>query len=146
MGASTVIMAAGRGVPENVKGVIADCPYSSAKSIIMKVMRDKGVPARLVYPLLRITARLFGGFDPSKAEVYEYAAKTKIPIAIIHGEADNFVPVHMSQRICDSAHDAQLHTFAGATHVMSYLTDTARYKRVTEEFLTKILENSEQNR
>ena len=143
LGASTVIMAAGRGVPENVKGVIADCPYSSAKSIIMKVMRKKGVPARLVYPLLRMTARLFGGFDPSKAEVYEYAAKTKIPIAIIHGEADDFVPVHMSQRICGSAPDAQLHTFEGATHVMSYLTDTERYKRITEEFLAKILGNSE---
>lgn len=142
LGASTVIMAAGRGVPENVKGVIADCPYSSAKSIIMKVMKEKGVPARLVYPLLRITARIVGGFDPSKAEVYEYASKIKIPLTIIHGEADGFVPMHMSQRICDSTPYAELHTFEGATHVMSYLTDTERYKRITEEFLTKILGNS----
>ena len=146
MGASTVIMTAGRGVPENVKGVIADCPYSSAKSIIMKVMKEKGGPASLVYPLLRITARIRGGFDPNEAEVHEYASKINVPLMIIHGEADNFVPVHMSKKICDSAEGAQLHTFAGATHVMSYLTDTARYKRVTEEFLTEILENSEQNR
>ena len=142
MGASTVIMTAGRGVPENVKGVIADCPYSSAKRIIERVMKKKHAPAFIVYPLLRAAAKILGGFDPNKAEIAEYASKTKIPLVIIHGEADDFVPHAMSEEICGATSYAQLNTFADASHVMSYLTDTERYERIIEEFLEKILENS----
>ena len=58
---------------------------------------------------------------------------------LIHGDNDGFVPFEMSREIYGAATDAELHSFAGATHAMSYMTDIGRYERITEEFLTKIL-------
>ena len=42
MGAATVLMVAGMELPENVKGIIADCPYDAPANIIKKVLgQDK---------------------------------------------------------------------------------------------------------
>ena len=37
MGASTVLMAADLGLPANVKGIMADCPFSEPKEILKEV-------------------------------------------------------------------------------------------------------------
>lgn len=66
MGAATVLMAAGLELPDNVVGVIADCGYTSPKEIICKVAVDMKLPSRLLYPLVRLGARLFAGFDPNE--------------------------------------------------------------------------------
>ena len=47
MGASTVLMAAGSPLPKQVKGVLADCGFSSAKAIICKVIRQMKLPPKL---------------------------------------------------------------------------------------------------
>ncbi|MBR5127514.1 MAG: alpha/beta hydrolase, partial [Roseburia sp.] len=39
MGAATVLMATDQPLPSNVKGIIADCPYSAPEAIIKKVCR-----------------------------------------------------------------------------------------------------------
>ena len=137
LGAGTVIMTAGRGVPENVKGVIADCTFSSAKRIIKKVMRDKGIPVFL-YPLLRLGTLIYGGFDPNKAEPVNFASKIKIPLSLIHGEDDKFVPHEMSREIHEACRTSEMHTFPGARHGTSYIADTERYKKITADFLLRI--------
>ena len=139
LGASTVIMAAGRGVPKNVKCVVADCPYSSTKRIVMKVMRDKHVPAKFVYPITRAATRILGGFDPNTVEPMEYARNIKIPLLLIHGEGDGFVPTYMSREIYDAVPNATLHTFPEAAHAMSYMKDIERYERIAVEFLNSVL-------
>ena len=45
MGASTVLMASELPLPENVKGIVADCPYSSPTKIIRAVGRKLRIPA-----------------------------------------------------------------------------------------------------
>ena len=66
MGASTVLMAAGSHLPPQVKGVLADCGFSSAKAIICKVIRQLNLPPKPIYPFVRLGAILYGGFDPEK--------------------------------------------------------------------------------
>jgi len=139
LGASTVVMAAGRGLPDNVKGVFADCPYSSAKKIVMKVMRDRGLPAKLLYPILRFGTRIFGGFDPSAADAVEYAKNVKVPLVLIHGEEDGFVPPEMSREIHSACPRSALYTFPEARHGTSYIKDTARYEAIAEDFLKEVL-------
>ena len=68
MGAATVLMASELKLPENVVGIVADCPYSSPKDIIKKVMRDMRLPSGIFYPFVRLGALLFGGFDPNAAQ------------------------------------------------------------------------------
>ncbi len=53
MGASTVMMAAGLDLPENVKGIIADCGYTTPFEIFERVVRPKF--GRLTGPILTFT-------------------------------------------------------------------------------------------
>ena len=63
MGASTVLIAAGRELPKNVIGVLADCGYNSAKDIIRKVIRQMNIPVAPGYFFVKLGARIFGHFD-----------------------------------------------------------------------------------
>ena len=138
LGAGTVIMAAGRGLSENVKGVIADCTFSSAKEIVTKVMRDRKIPG-VLYPFLRFGTMVYGGFDPNKSSPTALAPKIKVPLTLVHGEDDGFVPPEMSRAVYEAAPGAELHTFPGAHHGTSYIVDTARYEKITVEFLSRVL-------
>lgn len=143
LGAGTVICAAGRGLPENVRGVVSDCTFSSAKEIVKKVMRDRKIP-QFLYPLLRFGTIVYGGFDPSKASPVDFAPDIKVPLLLIHGEDDGFVPPEMSQKIYKATPQAQLHTFPRARHGTSYIEDTERYKKITVDFLRGLMgENTE---
>ena len=139
MGATTVLMASELNLPENVCCIICDCPYSSPKSIIHKVSKDRGFPERLVYPFIRIGARLFGGFPLEACSAEEAVKSSKVPILLIHGESDNFVPCEMSRIIYEGCKDhAQIHTFPDAGHCLAYMIDPLRYEDVTVRFLWDI--------
>ena len=140
MGAATVLMASELELPDNVKGIIADCPYSSPSEIIKNVGAKMNLPTTLCYPFIVLAARLFGGFDLNAANAAKAVKSSKVPILIIHGEADNYVPCEMSKEIsltCPKL--VQWHGFPGADHGLSYLHDTKRYWEVVQNFLKDIL-------
>ncbi len=140
MGAATVLMANDLELPPNVKGIMADCPYSSPKEIICKVGRELRFPLILLYPFIKLGARLFGGFSLEESSAVEAVKKAKVPILLIHGEADDFVPCEMSRAIKEAGGDGvELHTFPRATHGMSYMVDAKRYEEITIAFLKKIM-------
>ena len=97
MGAATVLMAAGEALPPNVIGVLADCGYSSPKAIIQKVIRQLGLPAGLLYPFVKLGAKVFGRFDLEETSPEEAVKRCKVPVLFFHGEADDFVPCQMSR-------------------------------------------------
>ena len=66
MGAATVTIAAGEKLPKNVIAALADCGYTSAKSIIKKVIKDLKLPPNIMYPFVKFGARIYGGFDVEK--------------------------------------------------------------------------------
>lgn len=135
MGAATVVMASGLDLPGNVKGVIADCPYSSPEKIIAKVCRDMRLPPAIALPFVRAGARIFGGFRLRSADAAEAVKQAKVPVLILHGEDDRFVPCEMSAEI-ERANPAMVKrfTFPGAGHGLSYVVDAERYERIVREF------------
>ena len=135
MGAATALITAGKDLPENVIGALADCGYTSAKDIIKKVIRDMKLPANLLYPLVKLGAKIFGGFSLEETSPEEAMKKCKIPVIFIHGEADNFVPCEMSKinyDVCTAP--KKLVTFEGAAHGLSYLTDENKYLTEVKAF------------
>lgn len=148
MGAATVLMAAELDLPENVIGIIADCPYSSPKEIIRKVCVDMRLPANLVYPFVKLGARLYGHFDLEAADAAAAAAHAKVPILLIHGEDDRFVPCSMSKKICHAFKTANpdgdiiFETFPGAGHGISFMEDEPRYSRLVDKALALMEERS----
>ncbi len=144
MGAATVLMAASLPLPRAVVGVLADCPYSSPKEIITKVCADLGLPPRIVYPLIRLGAMLYGGFDPNAADALTSVAKETPPILIIHGLADDFVPAEMSKRIDAAASgEHSLLLVEGAKHGKSYTVAPEIYVSAVGDFCDACLAKRE---
>ncbi|MBQ7172577.1 MAG: alpha/beta hydrolase [Clostridia bacterium] len=139
MGAATVLMASDLDLPASVKGIIADCPYTSPEDILVKAggeMHFPTLPARL---LLRSSARVLGGFGLNESSAEKAVANTKVPLLILHGEDDDFVPTAMGEAIAKTAKEgmAEFYTFPGAAHEFSYLSDKERYQRLVCDFILK---------
>ena len=139
MGAATVLMASEMNLPENVVAIIADCPYSSPGEIIRKVSRDRGLPDNLAYPFIRLGAKIYGGFSLEESSAKDAVRHAKLPILLLHGEEDHFVPMEMSKQIAESCSSrVELHLFSGAGHGLCYMIDPVRYETVTVRFLWSI--------
>lgn len=137
MGAATVLMIASLPLPANVRGIIADCPYSSPEEIIAKVCGEMGFPPRLTMPFVRLGGLLWGNFDLCAASPLESVMQARVPILLIHGEDDRFVPCDMSREIARCAGNyCRLETFPNAGHGLSFIEDFPRYATAVEEFLT----------
>lgn len=140
MGAATVLMVTDLNLPSNVKGIIADCPYSSPKEIIMKVAKQMHFPPRLMFPFVWLGAFLFGHFNLLESSAIEAIQKCEIPILLLHGDADELVPYEMSQLMQKSgAKDITLETFSGAGHGLSYMILPDKYEKAVKEFIRKCL-------
>ena len=142
MGAATVLMTSALPLPAAVKGILADCPYDVPKDIIVLTAKKHAGPlAGLLWPFLTIGAFLFGnGLRFGNVCCHEAVKHANVPILIVHGEDDRFVPAYMSEPMA-AANPALVTrvTFPGAGHGMSYLMDTPRYQAMTEAFLNKCL-------
>lgn len=137
MGASTVILAAGNPLPPNVVGVLADCGYSSARDIIRKCIQQMHLPASLVYPFVKLGAKIFGHFNLEETSPVQAIRDCKVPIILFHGENDDFVPCDMSRinyEACPSP--KRLVTIPGAGHGLSYIFDPDEYLQNMAEFFT----------
>ena len=135
MGAATVLMASELELPDTVAAITADCPYSAPGAIIRKVTDDVKLPPWLIYPFVVLGAFVFGHFCLWASSPVKAVRNTKIPILLIHGEEDYFVPCAMSREIHKACKGpAVLVTFPKAGHGLSYLTDTTRYHSIYRDF------------
>ena len=93
---------------------------------------------------MRLSARIYGRFDPDSVSAEEMLKKAKIPVLLIHGEDDGFVPCEMSRRNYEAcASEKEILIVPGADHGMSYMTDTPKYVATFKGFLQKHFESDE---
>ena len=148
MGGATVLMSLDLPLPKNVVGVVSDCPYTSPEAIIKLVGRKIKMPVALLFPFLRLGARLFGGFRLGEVSAEKSVLKAKIPVLLLHGGADTFVPCEMSEKMADAALCAGVELkflkFENAPHAMSCFEDSEKYRTSVCEFVNKILERNVQ--
>lgn len=139
MGGATVLMASELDLPENVKAIVADCPYGKALDIILNVGKDMPIPLWIMKPMVILGARIFGGFDVQQTDAVKAVKNTKVPILIIHGSGDTLVPVEMSKAIANANPQMVTHcTIEGAEHGISYLVDTPKYRKYVADFIASI--------
>ena len=143
MGAATVLMAADQNLPANVVGIFADCPYSAPSDIIKKVCKtDMHLPSKLLFPFIKLGARCFAGFDLEESSAVSAVKNARIPILIIHGEADYFVPCDMSRAIAASNQEkVSLVTIPDAGHGLSYMVNPPKYEAAAIPFLKNVVSN-----
>jgi len=143
MGAATVLCSAALDLPDQVKGIWADCGYADTEEILRDTIRRWGAPVR---PLLRLTkagARIFGRFRVEDASPLNCVRSARVPVLLVHGEEDPIVPCEMAYRIAEAcASPVSLLTVPGAGHGMSYYADTAAYVTALKDFFDQIFQTS----
>ena len=144
MGAATVLMASDLDFDANVRGVVADCGFTSPWAIIRKVAsRSKWIPLDASSALLNLFTRRFAGFDMKEKSTVDALGRTRLPVLLIHGLADDFVPPEMSREnyaACRS--EKELLLVEGAGHGMSYVVSPERVQAAIAAFLEKHLTSS----
>ncbi len=135
MGASTVLMASGKKLPDNVVGVLADCGYTSADAIIKKVIKQMKLPASLLYPFVKLGARIYGGFNLEESPAIENVKVSKLPTIFYHGQADDFVPYEMSvENFNACSAEKQLVSMPKAGHGLCFVIEPEKYLETLAKF------------
>lgn len=135
MGASTVLMAAGLPLPDNVRGILADCGYTSAVDIWKHVAKKAHLSYRVCgKPAGRLAKkRLSIAIDAESCP--QALSRSKVPVLFVHGTDDRFVPVEMTYenfKACTAP--KRLFIVPGAEHGMSYLVDKKGYEATLKAF------------
>lgn len=139
MGGSTVIAAAGMGLPSQVKCVINDCGFSSQREEYAANITRVKLPVSLKLLPLSVGVRLALGYSLNDADIVPLAKKMSVPALFIHGEKDTFVPYSLGVRLyeaCGSS-DKQFYSVPEASHAMAYAVDPDKYVEVFGAFVDK---------
>lgn len=164
MGCATVLMSLELDLPENVRGVVADCGFTTPRAIIWKVLDgDWHVPtAAIVIRLCDFFARNLAGFSLDEASTLTAIEANKrrlrqIPVLFFHGTKDDFVPIDMTGEnfmVAEGSFvnvsgagaefvpnpQAERYEFvqiADAPHAISALVDGEKYRAELSAFLGK---------
>ncbi len=142
MGASTMLYLADRDQPDNVKGIIADCGFTSPYAIISEVFRRVvHLPPAPSMWATNLFTRVFAGFGLQEKDTRKTLPNSKVPVLMVHGVDDGFVPCEMTRQgyaVC--ADPKELFLVEGADHGLSFLVDGPRYTQIVTAFLEKYLE------
>ena len=139
MGAATVLMTSSD-VPDNVKGIFADCAYTSVEEIIISFAAQKKLPGKLLYPFIKLGAKVFGHFDTDEESPEHAVSKTKVPICLIHGYSDDIVPYVMCGRLYDACPaEKYMVTVDRAGHASSVYENPLKYEKALVSFADKVI-------
>lgn len=97
-------------------------------------------PPKLMYPFIKLGARIFGHFDLEETDAITAIKKAKVPVLIFHGDDDRFVPCDMSRELQKIYPDkVSLEIVSGAGHGLCYLVGPKQYEEATSNFVNSIL-------
>lgn len=136
MGASTMLFLADQDVPDNVKGIIADCGFTSPHAILSVVFRKvTHIPACICLWMTDICARIVAHFGLKEKDTRIVLQNSKLPVLIVHGTKDNFVPCEMSKQAYEKcAEPKKLLLVEGADHGLSFIVDRENYEKAIVAF------------
>lgn len=141
MGAATVLMMSEKADDKAIKGIIADCSYTSAwDEFSYQLKTSFHLPN---FPLLNICdiySRLLAGYSFKDASPIKAVKNAKKPILFIHGNKDDFVPYFMQDILYKACPTEKMClTVEGAVHARSYYTNPVVYQNAVETFIEKCM-------
>lgn len=140
MGGASVLLTSGLDLPKNVICTISDCAYQNVYNQIKLVYnpKNKKIKNVILEHFNKYMQRAYG-INLKQIDTKESLKKSQIPVMIIHGKNDKYVPVEDGYEIFQS-----LPKFKGdsyfvdnANHAMSYAKNPRMYENKVREFLKK---------
>ena len=139
MGAATVMMAADLNLPDRVKGIIADCGFTSPWDELKYVLkRDYGLPPFPLMHLVNWRFKRLNGVGLKDLSCTGTLAKSRLPVLFIHGSCDDFVPCDMTTENYAACNGPKsLYISEGAAHAVTCWVDPRGYRRGVKAFIEK---------
>ncbi len=139
MGATSVLLASALDLPENTRGIIADCGFSSPCEIISEVAKKMlKTKSDALINCVDVYCKALGKFSIKGTCTESAMRQNTIPVLFVHGERDNLVPASMTRTAFDAcAAPKSLVLSKNADHGMSYLLDCDRYCQEIENLFTR---------
>ena len=139
MGATTVLMTTGFQLPQNVKGVIADCGFTSPNDIWRHVAQNmKILYTGLMGEIASAICKRKINMAPDEYSTITALENSQTPVLFIHGTEDKFVPIEMTYsnyKACASP--KSLFIVPGAEHGASYFVAKDEYENQLKQFWLK---------
>lgn len=137
-GSFGVLMSTTAGLNDQVKGVIADSCAGSAREIGMRVVKNMHLPAKLIYPCVRLDARVRTGMDDNEYTVYEAVQENQIPVLFIHGSEDEVTELKYMEKVYDlCVAPKQKLIVEGAGHTKSCFVQPELYEQSLLHFFAQ---------
>lgn len=139
LGAATVLMTSGFPLPDQVRGIIADCGFVSPEEQIGQTLKAWWHLPRQPFLFLgdRICRRKAGFSFWEYSTVKAMETNTK-PILFIHGMEDRFVPPEATLKTYHACKaEKALFLVEGARHLQSYPLATQEYQRRLTQFFAQ---------
>lgn len=141
MGGATVLMTSGLELPSQVKGIVSDCGFTSAKEVFTHVLHSMyHLPAFPMIQIASLVNKSKAGYGLNECNAAEEVKKATVPILLIHGDADTFVPCKMCEKIYENcASEKKMLIVEGAAHAESYYKDMDAYEEALSDFIGGII-------
>lgn len=131
-----MLMASGLALPSQVKGIISDCAFTSAKEVFTHALKSMyHMPSFPIIPAADAINKKYAGYGMDECNSRREVARAKVPVLFIHGSKDTFVPYEMCEELYEScASRKKKFIVEGASHAESYYMDTEGYEKALTEF------------
>lgn len=143
MGSATVMTMGGRQeLPENVKAIVADCGFTTAKALFEYKLGAMG---------LNHNKALISGVDVAHKQIQgcsfdelcpiEYIKNVTLPVLFVHGAEDNLVPAFMAQELYDAcpSENKDLLLVEGADHAQAYMFGKEDFEAKLDKILAFVM-------
>lgn len=136
MGATTVLMTASLELPERVHGIMADCGFTSPAEEWKHVMENNlHLPYALHSPFADAMFRARNQMRLDQYSTTDALAVTTKPVFLVHGTADQLVPVWMTyENYMACRAPKRLLIVPGADHGESYWLEREKYEAEATAF------------
>ena len=141
MGASTVMYYLGLKVPKQVKTAIADCGYASINGeLTYELKRLFNLPSAPLIPTANLYTHALAHYSLYDGETAQTLKHNRIPLFIIHGTKDTFVPTSNAKlNYQNDSGPKKLWLVKGAKHARSYQKNPALYQKRVLSWTAKYL-------
>ena len=136
LGASTVVMASGKPLPAQVKGIIADSPFTSPYDIISRTVSHKyHAPSGILMPVICFWSRCLAKISLREYSTLQAMETNETPILFVHGKMDDYVPWKMSVQTSEACRPYhELFLVDGADHGTGYMVEPELYREKLTAF------------
>lgn len=141
MGAATVLMTSCLNLPPRVKGIVSDCGFTSPMEQFCHVAKVRKMSfGALILNISSRICKVMAGYGFTDDSTIEAVKKTKIPVFLIHGEKDDYVPLSMAKEIYEACvSKKQLWIVPEAQHAESYYLAKEKYEKYLIQFFDRCL-------